>query len=128
MENLEQIKSRLLARQAELEGSVARQSENALNSGETDVQDEIDRVTTSSAKALSLSVGAGESDSLADVRSALARLQAGEYGKCVVCGKEIEPARLRAVPETPYCREHAEEAEKGAEGLADPDSQPLLGE
>ena len=128
MENFEQIKNRLLARQAELEASVARQSENALNSGEADVQDEIDRVTTSSAKALSLSVGAREADSLADVRSALARLEAGEYGKCVVCGKEIEPARLRAVPETPYCRDHAEEAEKGAESPADPDGEPLLGE
>lgn len=128
MENLEQIKHRLLARQGELEASLARQNENALNSGEGDVQDEIDRVTTSSAKALSLSVGSREADSLADVRSALARLEAGEYGKCVVCGREIEAARLRAVPETPYCREHAEEAAKGAESSVDPDEQPLLGE
>ena len=128
MENLEQIKERLLARQGELEAILARQNENALDSGETDVQDEIDRVTTSSAKALSLSVGSREAESLADVRSALARLEAGEYGKCVVCGRDIEPARLKAVPETPYCREHAEEAEKGAESTADPNEQPLLGE
>jgi DnaK suppressor protein len=128
MENLEQIKRRLLARQEELEASVARQSENALNSGETDVQDEIDRVTTSSAKALSLSVGTREADSLANVRSALARLEAGEYGKCVVCGKEIEPARLKAVPETPFCREHAEEAERGAENPGETGDQPLAGE
>ena len=127
MENLEQIKQRLLARQGELEASLARQNENALNSGEGDVQDEIDRVTTSGAKALSLSVGSREAGSLADVRSALARLEAGEYGKCVVCGREIEPARLRAVPETPYCREHAEEAAKRAESGADADDQPLLG-
>ena len=128
MENLEQIKQRLLARQGELEASLARQNENALNSGESDVQDEIDRVTTSGAKALSLSVGSREAGALADVRSALARLEAGDYGKCVVCGREIEPARLRAVPETPYCREHAEEAAKQAESGAGPDEQPLLGE
>jgi len=127
MEKLEQIKERLLARQGELEASLARQNENALNSGESDVQDEIDRVTTSGAKALSLNVGSREAGSLADVRSALARLEAGEYGKCVVCGREIEPARLRAVPETPYCREHAEEVAKRAEGGADADDQPLLG-
>lgn len=128
MENLEQMKERLLARQRELEASVARQNENALNSGEADVQDELDRVTTSTAKALSLSVGGREAESLADVRSALARWEAGEYGKCIVCGKEIEPARLKAVPETPYCLEHAEEKEKRAAGLADQDDQPLLGE
>ena len=107
MENSEQIKARLLARQEELEASLSRQNENALDSGEADVQDEIDRVTSSSAKALSLSVGAREADALADVRSALARLKAGEYGRCIVCGKEIEPARLKAMPETPYCIEHS---------------------
>jgi DnaK suppressor protein len=125
MENLEQIKERLLARQKELEESLSRQNENALNSGETDVQDEIDRVTSSSAKALSLNVGTREAGTLADVRSALARLEAGEYGRCIVCGKEIEPARLRAVPETPYCLEHADEAQR-AESQASPDDQPLL--
>jgi DnaK suppressor protein len=125
MENSEQIKARLLARQEELEASLSRQNENALDSGEADVQDEIDRVTSSSAKALSLSVGAREADALADVRSALARLKAGEYGRCLVCGKEIEPARLKAVPETPYCIEHADEANRGAEGLARPEDQPL---
>jgi DnaK suppressor protein len=121
MENSEQIKERLLARQKELEENLSRQKENALDSGASEVQDEIDYVTTSSAKALSLSVGTREADSLADVRSALARLESGEYGRCVVCGKEIEPARLKAVPETPYCLEHATEAEKGTGSLVRPE-------
>ena len=125
MENSEQIRERLLARQKELEESLARQKENALDSGVADVQDEIDQVTSSSAKALSLSVSTREADALADVRSALTRLQSGEYGRCVVCGREIEPARLRAVPETPYCLEHANEAEKGTGTLARPEDQPL---
>jgi DnaK suppressor protein len=125
MENSEQIKERLLARQKELEDSLVRQNENALDSGVSDVQDEIDQVTTSTAKALSLSVGTREADALANVRSALDRLEAGTYGYCVVCGKEIEPARLRAVPETPYCIEHANEAEKEAGDLLRPEDQPL---
>src|SRR3954465_12755858 len=125
MESSEQIKQRLLARQEELEASLSRQNENALNSGEADVQDEIDRVTSSSAKALSLSVGTREADVLADVRSALERLEAGTYGRCVVCGREIEPARLKAIPETPYCLEHANELQKEAGTLARPEDQPL---
>ena len=125
MGNSEEIKARLLARQTELEESLARQNENALDSGVSDVQDEIDQVTTSSAKALSLSVGTREADALAAVRSALQRLESGTYGTCVVCGREIEPARLRAVPETPYCLEHANEAEKDAGTLARPEDQPL---
>lgn len=125
MDNLEQIKKRLLAREEELEKSLARQNENALDSGASDVQDEIDQVTSSSAKALSLSVGTREADVLADVRSALQRLESGTYGRCVVCGREIEPARLKAVPETPYCLEHANEIQKGTGTLARPEDQPL---
>lgn len=36
-------------------------------------------------------------------RQALARIEDGTYGKCVVCGQEIPRERLEAVPETPYC-------------------------
>jgi RNA polymerase-binding transcription factor DksA len=40
---------------------------------------------------------------LAQVRAALARMEAGSYGECVVCGEEIPPARLRAVPTATTC-------------------------
>lgn len=36
-------------------------------------------------------------------RQALARIEDGTYGKCVVCGEAIPRERLEAVPETPYC-------------------------
>jgi DnaK suppressor protein len=37
------------------------------------------------------------------VELALARLAEGKYGICIDCGKEIEPARLAAVPEAVRC-------------------------
>jgi RNA polymerase-binding transcription factor DksA len=37
------------------------------------------------------------------VELALRRLETGEYGKCIECGKDIEPARLEAVPEAVRC-------------------------
>jgi DnaK suppressor protein len=37
------------------------------------------------------------------VELALQRLAAGEYGKCVDCGKDIPAARLDAVPESIRC-------------------------
>jgi RNA polymerase-binding transcription factor DksA len=37
------------------------------------------------------------------VEIAQQRLAAGEYGKCVDCGKEIPAARLEAVPEAVRC-------------------------
>ena len=42
------------------------------------------------------------------VRYALQRLEEGTYGKCAVCGRQIERARLEAVPWTPYCLEDQE--------------------
>jgi len=41
-----------------------------------------------------------------EVKSALARIDAGTYGICEVCGKPIEPARLAANPAASTCEEH----------------------
>lgn len=40
---------------------------------------------------------------LEDVDAALARVEAGKYGICANCGKEIAPARLEARPESILC-------------------------
>lgn len=37
------------------------------------------------------------------VDAALARIVAGKYGTCANCGKEIDPARMEARPESIYC-------------------------
>jgi len=37
------------------------------------------------------------------VEEALGRIDAGVYGICRRCGSSIDPARLEAVPETPFC-------------------------
>ncbi len=49
-------------------------------------------------------------DSLREVARALARLEAGDYGRCEVCGEEIQPARLEAMPATRFCIKHANRA------------------
>ena len=40
---------------------------------------------------------------LAQINSALARLDDGRYGICLECGEEIPIERLRAIPSTIYC-------------------------
>lgn len=44
---------------------------------------------------------------LAEVDGALARIAAGTYGVCAVCGDPIAPARLEARPTTDRCIRHA---------------------
>nr|WP_233579871.1 TraR/DksA C4-type zinc finger protein [Frondihabitans sp. PhB188] len=44
---------------------------------------------------------------MAAADTALARLAAGTYGVCEVCGRPIAPARLEARPTATRCIEHA---------------------
>lgn len=48
--------------------------------------------------------------SLAEVLSALDRIAAGNYGLCSVCGKEIAPDRLEAMPTVTTCIADAKSA------------------
>ncbi len=41
------------------------------------------------------------------IEAALKRIEEGEYGYCVVCGREIPEERLDLIPYTPFCAEHA---------------------
>ena len=42
------------------------------------------------------------------VEDALERIEKGEYGKCEVCGEDIEEKRLMVLPSATTCREHME--------------------
>lgn len=58
---------------------------------------------------------------LAEIRAALGRLDAGTFGACLVDGAPIEAARLEAVPWAALCLAHAEAAEAAAS-----DTMPTL--
>ena len=42
-----------------------------------------------------------------DLDAALRKIDEGTYGRCEVCGKEVDPERLEAMPGTRTCREDA---------------------
>jgi DnaK suppressor protein len=46
-------------------------------------------------------------EGLGQIDAALARIAAGRYGICEVCGEEIAEGRLEARPWTPYCIRHS---------------------
>ena len=41
------------------------------------------------------------------VENALSRIENGTYGECEVCGEDIEPKRLEAIPYATLCMQHA---------------------
>jgi len=53
-------------------------------------------------------------DQLAEIERALAKLDAGTYGRCERCGRPIPAARLTALPEARYDVAHQAEAEAPA--------------
>jgi RNA polymerase-binding transcription factor DksA len=50
----------------------------------------------------------GSRDRLRQIEEALARYTTGTYGICENCGREIDIARLEAIPYTPLCLNCAE--------------------
>jgi RNA polymerase-binding transcription factor DksA len=46
-------------------------------------------------------------EQLSDIERALAKLDAGTYGMCEVCGGPIQEARLEVMPATRFCIRHA---------------------
>ena len=55
-------------------------------------------------------------DQLAEVDHALAKFEEGTYGKCDVCGKSIDPARLEALPQATICMSCKAKQAKNAKG------------
>jgi DnaK suppressor protein len=52
-----------------------------------------------------------EEDTLSLIEAALARIDDGQYGRCVQCDGVIPKARLNAIPYTPVCIKCAEQQE-----------------
>jgi len=55
-------------------------------------------------------------ESLAEIDRALDRFEAGTYGRCDVCGNEIEPDRLEARPQASLCIRCKGQQPKSASG------------
>lgn len=102
----------LETQERELTAHIARLQSDARETRSAEVEDQIDTVNTDTGRAESFEEGSREYETLAQVRDALQRLDDGTYGTCIECGRPIEPARLEAVPWTPYCIQDQEKRER----------------
>lgn len=116
--NITEFKNMLLEEKARLEGemgSIAHKNPEVAGDWEpsapdlnnptadlNDVADSIERFEDNAAIEVELEAR------LLEVNAALARIEAGAYGVCRVCGNQIEEARLRANPAAPTCIAHRE--------------------
>lgn len=69
--------------------------------------DPIDRASDLAERNVIMAELGAEEAELSAIDGALQRLHEGTYGMCVLTGRPISPARLRALPWTPYAVEAA---------------------
>lgn len=103
------VRRELNDRRTELEVLVAS-SKEARDAVELD-QSRVGRLSRIDAiqdQAMALETDRRRTIALQRIDSALKRLDAGEYGTCVRCGEEIEPARLTLDPAATICIDCAE--------------------
>lgn len=112
--NIKHFKQRLLDKEKELSGTILRLESEARDSRVAEVGDSGDRAVSSENKSDAFQEGTLEFQMLTEVRDALRRIEDGTYGKCIECGREIEPARLEAIPWTPYCLADQEKRDRQA--------------
>jgi DnaK suppressor protein len=98
----------LREKQKELLADLARLKGEARESGAAEVRDITDEAVADESSGGALQEVTLESKTLEQVQDALKRVADGTYGTCVICGKPITPARLEAIPWTPYCLEDQE--------------------
>ena len=121
-ELLRDLGRKVSAREERLKGDALRPS-GALTEGSTinAPGDSGDMSVDQFQQDVSLGLLESENEVLAQVAAAIDRIDAGTFGTCADCGREIARERLQAVPYTPYCVDDArrrEEAEDAAAGAA----------
>jgi DnaK suppressor protein len=109
----ELFKEKLLQQQALLERTMLTAVKEGRESSTDDLQDAADHAVQSYQKELLFLQGTHGHTQLAQVRSALDRLEDGTFGECLHCGNTIGQKRLEALPWTPYCIECQEKIETG---------------
>jgi DnaK suppressor protein len=95
-------------------GIVKRKKENVRSIGRDSVPDAGDASFENEVREEQAREAENASDTLKDVRLALARIDAGTFGVCQYGGEHIDEKRLAAIPWTPYCSAHEAEAATGS--------------
>ena len=117
MNPIEHFRLKLLEKEHEFQSDLAAFEAEAIVSGKREVRDSTDDATVSQGTSEALEEATIVSQALEQVQDALRRIEDGTYGKCAICGHEIEPGRLEAVPWATYCLEDQEKQDKAAKLL-----------
>ena len=108
------VRERLLKRRDELRQRASDASADLRHEADPLSADFAEQVTQRENDDVLGAISSSARVELQQLEAALRRLEAGRYTTCAVCGDDIEPERLAAVPYTDRCRSCAEGAGSGA--------------
>ncbi|MEG9548212.1 TraR/DksA C4-type zinc finger protein [Streptomyces baarnensis] len=106
------LTSETLRLRSELEASGAALAGLMRDSGDGAGDDEADTGTKNITREHELSLAANAQEMLEQTERALARLEAGTYGLCEICGQPIGKARMQAFPRATLCVEDKQKQER----------------
>jgi RNA polymerase-binding transcription factor len=107
-QEMERVKRVLHELQAEVSQPGRKRDEIAVEN----VPDTLDRVQIAADRDLAILQIESDFTRLQNVKLALARIEDGTYGTCLMCEEEISDKRLRAVPWASYCIRCQEAADR----------------
>lgn len=103
--SLEQVRKRLLNRRLELQQRGSRVGQDLSRRFDPLSSDSDDRAIQLENDESLHAIGEAAVSEIEDIDVALDRLERGYYGICKICGEEISPARLAAVPQASTCQQ-----------------------
>jgi DnaK suppressor protein len=109
---VERYRTLLEGQLSSLVGTSEKTVHQMVGEGGEEIPDPNDRATVEEGRNWSLRLRDRDRRLIGKIEEALARLEAGAFGKCTACGKPISAARLRARPVTDLCIDCKTEAER----------------
>lgn len=102
---LKYFRKRLLEMENEILENIKGETSDEENPFEID-GDLVDRAEAFSSASVNEGLSASQKRVIEEIRRAIQKIKDNSYGKCIVCGLDIEEERLEAVPYADKCKKH----------------------
>ena len=102
---IDSIRKKLIGKMNDILNMFEKEEREEIGEVESEnvIGDIVDKANTVYEMQINEKLNETERMKLLEIQEALKRIDEGVYGKCVVCGKEIEEKRLLAIPEAKMC-------------------------
>ncbi len=111
--NLVEVREMLVKQRDEILSMYEHDLRVGQRNSDEGAEDLVDRANSAYNREFLLSLSGSERDVLKEIEEAIVRFDAGHYGVCEHCSKEITEQRLQAVQWARYCLDCQELSEQG---------------